>query len=140
MSGLLDRTTLLEPVSSRRTVRLGKKTTVLETCADFADSVTVIACGQLRANDQILIHTEHSTYIFLVIDPIKPLGLVVGGVFGDYAAKVFLDTMPMVQDCVLQTGRRVIFHAATIFGHKRVTTSVITELVYRPANTKPLSQ
>ena len=96
------------------------------------DATAEIALDQLRAGDQILIHTLHSTYIFLILDPAKQLGQVVGGVFGDYAIEVLLDTMPVAHDHRLRAGMRVLFLAAGSRG-KRVTTSVIKRLVHRPA-------
>ncbi len=98
--------------------------------------VTEIALNQLRMNDQVVIRTVHSTYIFLVIDPSKHLGLVVGGAFGDYAVEASLEVMPVTHDHRLSMGVRVCFYIGASVGSKRVTTSAITELIHRRAGTE----
>lgn len=90
-----------------------------------------IAFDQLRVNDQIVIRTAHSAYIFLVVDPLRQLGLVVGGVFGNYATEAYLDTAPVTQDNRLRTGLRARFHTGADGMGRRVITSVITELIHR---------
>jgi hypothetical protein len=97
---------------------------------------TEIALDQLRVNDQIVIRTAHGTYIFLVIDPSKHLGLVVGGVFGDYAVEAFLEVAPVTRDQLLKAGMRVCFYIGSIAGGKRVTTSAVTDLNYRRTGTE----
>src|SRR5262249_43067827 len=94
-----------------------------------------IAIDQLRANDQILIRTAFSTYVFLVIDPAKRLGLVVGGVFGDYAAEASLEILSVRHTSRLRAGLCARFHVESRGGRKRITTSVVTSLVYRRAGT-----
>lgn len=105
--------------------------------ANSAEATAEIALNQLLANDQILIQTVHSTYVFLVTNPAKCLGLVVGGVFGDYAAEASLEAFPFVHDCNLRAGVRVRFYVESAAGSKRVTTSVITNLIHRKVGTQP---
>jgi hypothetical protein len=92
-----------------------------------------IALDQLRANDQILIQTAFSAYVFLVIDPAKPLGLVVGGVFGDYAAEASLEVLSIRPTSRLRVGLCARFHVESPAGCRRITTSVITNLLCRRA-------
>jgi hypothetical protein len=105
--------------------------------ANSAEATAEIALNQLRANDQVLIQTVHSTYIFLVTNPGKCLGLVVGGVFGDYAVEASLEAFPFAHDCNLRAGVRVRFYVESAAGSKRVTTSVITNLIHRKVGTQP---
>jgi hypothetical protein len=83
-----------------------------------------------------VIRTAHSTYIFLVIDPSKHLGLVVGGLFGDYTAEAFLEVSPISQDQRLRAGVRVHFYVRSNMRSRRVTTSAITGLIHRRARTE----
>ena len=98
---------------------------------------TEIALDQLRVNDQVVIRTEHGAYIFLVIDPSKHLGLVIGGVFGNYAAEAVLEVEPGTRDHRLRTGVRVCFYIGSREGGKRVTTSAVTDLIYRRTGIEP---
>jgi len=98
---------------------------------------TEIALDQLRVNDQVVIRTAYSTYIFQVIDPSKHLGMVIGGVFGDYAARAYLEVAPITRDHRLRTGVRVCFYVESNPWGKRVTTSVVTELIHRRTGTEP---
>ena len=98
---------------------------------------TEITLDQLRINDQVVIRTAHSTYIFLVIDPSKHLGLVVGGLFGDYAAEAFLEMEPGTCDHRLRAGVRLCFYIESSAGGKRVTTSAVTDLIYRRTGKEP---
>jgi len=96
--------------------------------ASATDS-TEIAMDQLCTNDQVVIQTAHSTYIFLVIDARLQIGQVVGGVFGDYAVDALLEILP--QSRQLRVGGQALFHIKSNGGHKRVTTSAITHLIHR---------
>ena len=44
----------------------------------------------VRVSDILWIHTRHSVYEFLVIDPVKAYGVVKGGVLGTAAKEGFL--------------------------------------------------
>jgi hypothetical protein len=96
-----------------------------------------IALDQLHTGDQILIRTVNSTYIFLVTDPAKRLGLLVGGVFGNYAAHAVLDVWPVEPDQRLRAGARARFQVESSAGIKRVISSVITGLTHRRTGTEP---
>jgi hypothetical protein len=54
---------------------------------DEIETAPKIALDQLGVGDQIVIQTAHGVYIYLVTDTAKHLGMVVGGVFGNYAAE-----------------------------------------------------
>ncbi|HKR59084.1 MAG TPA: hypothetical protein VJS64_05070 [Pyrinomonadaceae bacterium] len=101
-----------------------------------AQATPEIALDQTRVNDQVVIRTAHSTYIFLVTDPSRHLGLVVGGLFGDYAAEVFLEVLPVTEHHRLKAGMRVCFYIGSRAGCKRVITSAVTELIYRRTGTE----
>jgi len=101
--------------------------------ADVSEATPEIALDQLCVNDQIIIQTVRSTYIILVIDPVKRLGRVVGGIFGDSAAEVFLESMPVALDHRLRAGARACFYIESGVRNKRVVTSVITNLIHQRA-------
>ena len=102
--------------------------------AEPAEAAPGMAPGRLRAHDQILIHTRQGTYVFLVTDPAKHFGLVVGGLFGNYAARAVLGVLPAAHDHRLRVGARAVFRIESSAGSMSVTTSVITQLTYRPAS------
>ena len=92
-----------------------------------------IALDQLRETDQLVIRTLNSVYIFLVADPVNRNGLLSGGVIGNDPAQAVLDSSPSVQDHRLRAGERARFYVTTEAGLKRVTTSVITDLIHQRA-------
>jgi hypothetical protein len=127
MSGRLCLGSLPEPAASKRSGRLATERIPNEAASE-------VPLDQMRENDQIVIQTSHSAYIFLVIDPVMRLGLVVGGLFGEYATEAYLEVLPAAHDDRLRTGSRAIFYVGSRAGYKRVTTSIITNLIYRQAN------
>lgn len=127
MSGQHCLRSLPEPAASKRSGRLATERIAIEAAPE-------IALDQMRQSDQIVIQTSHSAYIFLVIDPAKRLGMVVGGFFGDYATEAYLDVLPAADDDRLRAGSHALFYVGSRAGYNRVTTSIITNLVYRPAN------
>jgi hypothetical protein len=133
MSNQLNLVSLPEPVKrSTGNLTSGSRTPSRQSGA----LATEIALDQLRVNDQVLIQTAHSTYIFLVIDPAKHLGLVVGGLFGDYAAEAYLEVTPITRDQCLRAGVRACFYIRSSSGYRRVITSAITSLIHRRAGTE----
>lgn len=102
------------------------------------EAIPEIELDQLSAGDQIVIFTTHSDYIFLVSDPAKHLGMVIGGVFGNYAVEAYLRVLPVAGDCRLRAGSRAVFYVGSSVGCRRVTTSIITNLVLRRPITEPL--
>jgi hypothetical protein len=107
-----------------------------DSLSDFIGTTPEIALDQLRIGDQIVIQTAHSAYIYLVTDPAKRLGMVVGGVFGNYAAEAFLRVSPAADNYRLRAGARALFYIRSSAGYRRVTTSVITDLILRRAVTE----
>ena len=105
--------------------------------SESLEATPEIALDQLRVGDQIVIQTAHSAYIFLVIDPSKHLGLVVGGVFGNYAAEASLGVLPATRDHRLRPGVRVRFYIGSSAGGRRVTTSTVTDIIHRRIGTEP---
>ena len=108
-----------------------------DSLSDFIGTTPEIALDQLRIGDQIVIQTAHSAYVYLVTDPAQCLGMVVGGVFGNYAAEVFLKASPAADIYRLRAGARALFYTRSSAGYRRVTTSVITGLILRRAATEP---
>jgi hypothetical protein len=108
-----------------------------DSLSDSRGTTPEIALDQLRIGDQVVIQTAHSAYIYLVTDPAKRLGMVVGGVFGNYAAEAFLKVSPAADNYRLRAGARALFYIRSSAGYRRVTTSVITGLILRRAVTKP---
>src|SRR5262245_44419033 len=127
MSGQLSLHSLPEPAASKRSGRFASESIAIEAAPG-------IALDQMRQNDQIVIQTSHSAYIFLVIDPANRLGMVFGGWFGDYPTEAYLEVLPAADDDRLRSGSRALFYVGSPAGYKRVTTSVITNLIYRRAN------
>jgi hypothetical protein len=128
-----------EPVPSPETIKrsTGNLSSEGRTPARQSGSLAAeIALDQLRVNDQVLIRTRHGAYTFLVIDPAKHLGLVVGGLFGDYAAEAFLEVTPNTRDQRLRAGLRVCFYVRSSLGRRSVITSAVTELIHRRAGTE----
>jgi len=107
--------------------------------SDFIEATPEIPFDQLRPGDQIVIQTAHSAYIFLVRDPARRLGMVVGGVFGNYAAEAYLEVLSVADDFRRRAGACAIFYVTSGAECRRVRTSVITCLIYRRAETAPLS-
>jgi hypothetical protein len=136
MSGKLNFNSSLGPISANRSGSLtGSGNQERDSVStERGETMVEISLDQLRINDQILIRTKYSTYTFLVIDPTKFLGLVVGGVFGDYAVEAYLETRSSPLDHRLRAGIRVSFYASSTVGCRRVTTSAITKILYRRSN------
>ena len=138
MSSHLDLTSLVGPSISKRSGPLVGAELAITSAASSAESPSEVALNQLRADDQLLIQTAHSTYIFLVLDRANRIGMVVGGAFGDYAERAHLEGVPDARDGCLRTGMRVRFHVESGAGRRRVTSSIITGLIHRKARTGPL--
>jgi len=90
-----------------------------------------IALDQLRAADRLVILTLNSVYTFLVNDPVNRKGLLSGGVIGNDAVQAVLEVASSAQDHRLRTGERVRFYIISGPSIKRVTTSVVTNLIHR---------
>lgn len=115
----------------------GQRPSPTNSLSDSRGTTPEIALDQLRIGDQIVIQTAHSAYVYLVTDPAQRLGMVVGGVFGNYAAEVFLKASPAADNYRLTAGARALFYTRSSAGYRRVTTSVITGLILRRAATEP---
>jgi len=90
-----------------------------------------IALEQLHAGDQIVIQARYGAYIFRVIGPPQRLGLLVGGVFGNYAVQAVLEMLPVETDHLLRAGGRALFHVESSADPRLVPTSVITHPIHR---------
>ena len=77
----------------------------------------------VRVSDILWIHTRHSLYEFLVIDPVKVYGIVKGGVLGSGAKEGFL-CLPLS----LAVGSRVELLIESAKGARYLTTSPITSV------------
>jgi hypothetical protein len=80
-------------------------------------------CCDVRVSDILWIHTRHSVYEFLVIDPVKAYGVVKGGVLGTVAKEGFL-CLPLT----LAVGARAELLIESSKGARYVTTSPITSV------------
>ena len=80
-------------------------------------------CCDVRVSDILWIHTRHSVYEFLVIDPEKAYGVVKGGVLGKVAKEGFL-CLPFS----LAIGARAELLIESSKGARYLTTSPITSV------------
>ena len=132
MSSQLNLASLSEPVKRSKDNLSSQGQTSLRQSGALS---TEISLDKLRVNDHVLIRTAHSAYTFRILDPAKHLGLVEGGVFGNYAVKAFLEVAPITRDQRLKPGVRVCFYTSSFLGYQRVITSSITSLFHRRAGT-----
>jgi len=85
--------------------------------------------------DRLSLQTRKSNYQFRVIDPFNRKGLLTGGVLGDQVLEAVL-TGTISEDSTdfdsseLKPGRRAVFFVANDDLVQRLTTSVITEIVF----------
>lgn len=108
-----------------------------ETVYDRA--INEIALARLITGDQLLIETEHSIYLFTLIDPGNETGNLMGGLLGNYTTKACLlslstdSDVPLRNSKGLRTGARARFLIDSDSGTRCLLTSTITKLVHRKA-------
>lgn len=105
-----------------------------------------IAFNELHASDNILILTANSTYRFAVTDPMRRRGFLSGGALADYMEDATLVGVLvenhsgfMSDTSGLRTESCALFFIKEGNGFKRLTTSIITNLVHiKNSETKTL--
>lgn len=94
----------------------------------------------LKASDSLTIHTEYSRYSFLVLDPAERVGILTGGRLRRSMVKAIL--VGMIEDddesrrteSSLGVGAQALFHIKSRQGVRRITTSVITNIIHEKAS------
>lgn len=104
----------------------------------YADgSVNEINLDKVGAADQILIETSHSVYSFTITDPGLPSGKLLGGVLGNRQVKASIVPSQLrggnsrFARRSLRSGTRLVFLIEQEGTLRRLTTSIITKLLYR---------
>lgn len=90
----------------------------------------------LKPKDKLVIRTRNSTYRFLITDPAKRRGVLIGGALGNTTREaVLIESFGLEENAEpktsygLKTGARVLFYLYSTKGAERMATSVIQELV-----------
>jgi hypothetical protein len=112
-----------------------------------SEAVSEIALDSLSATDCLLIKTANSTYRFLIVDPHRRRGILMGGALGSGAATTVLLGAEIRKGgqvsallSKLREGSRAIFFVALPDGVNQLITSPITGLVRTRAKTTHHSQ
>jgi len=107
-----------------------------------SQAINEIALDALNESDLILIKTVNSTYCFLVSDPVRRLGILMGGVVGGagvaavaLGAEIGKNGQVSGSFAKLYTGARAIFFLRSPDGPRRLVTSAVTRLVQTKAKT-----
>jgi len=90
----------------------------------------------LNASDSLTIHTEYSRYSFLILDPVQRVGILTGGRLRRSMARATL--VGMIEDddesrrdeSSLRVGAQALFHLKSQQGIRRITTSVVTNIIH----------
>jgi len=101
-----------------------------------SEAVSEIALGSLSAADCLLIKTANSTYAFVIVDPKRGRGILMGGALGSGAVTTVLlgaeirnaGQVTLVLSKVHE-GSRAIFFVESRGGVNQLITSPITRLV-----------
>ena len=113
-----------------------------------AGSTQEIDFNKVNASDRILIQTQNSEYRFSVVDPQSRSGKLSGGSFGNQLQDATLVGVlvgsyesPRSDTSRLKTNSCALFYISVGAGLKRLTTSVITDLILirgdRPLRNRP---
>lgn len=101
-----------------------------------SEAVSEIALDALNASDCIVIKTANSTYCFVVNDPVRRRGILMGGALGSGSANTVLLGAEIRNDgqvsallSKLHEGSQAIFFVASPDGVNQLVTSTITGLV-----------
>jgi hypothetical protein len=114
--------------------------------AGAGEMTKAIAFNELHESDNILILTANSTYRFAVTDPMRRRGFLSGGALADYIEDATLVGVLvenhsgfMSDTSGLRTESCALFFIKEGNGFKRLTTSIITNLVHiKNSETKTL--
>lgn len=109
------------------------------------ETVSQIDLDSLSANDQVLIETTRSIYVFTIIDPVAISGRLIGGVLGNQIVDAYL--LPSyvksgdstITHKTIKAGVKFTFVIEASKGIQRLTTSSVNSLLHkkraRPATT-----
>ena len=98
------------------------------------EAVTEIALDSLTTSQHLLIQTANSTYSFSVTDPVRRLGLLIGGALTERGARTFLAGARSRRSAAgsdfsrLRVGSRAVFLVSSQSGLTRMITSAVTRL------------
>lgn len=112
-----------------------------------SEAVSEIALDALNASDCIVIKTANSTYCFVVTDPVKRRGILMGGALGSGKATTVLLGAEIRNDgqvsallSKLHEGSQAVFFVASSDGVNQLITAPITGLVRTRAKTTHRSE
>ena len=103
------------------------------------EAVTEIALDSLT-RQHLLIQTANSTYSFSVTDPVRRLGLLIGGALTERGARTFLAGARSRRSAAgsdfsrLRVGSRAVFLVSSQSGLTRMITSAVTRLARKRAS------
>lgn len=106
---------------------------------EYNKALNEIDITSLIAGDQLLIETNHSIYIFIIADPRKGIGNLIGGLLGNYMARACLLSLSIDKSTALQNRKslRPSMHARFLIESgnriRCLCTSPITKLIHRSA-------